>query len=447
MKARTLNYGSGIAVQNFVEVRMNRAAVAMALISILITFSESAHAGAQTQALSSAKMTSVARLMDLKQLPPKSVLLDQMKTRIDSLSARAHGGVDTGGGTLVISKDGRKDLLDLVNFAPRLLENSAPGIALPKDNAFRAAGIQLLKSSDLGLYQDLKAKVAVWRSTSPYAAEVLEKALDNVPLYFFNYKLGSALADQNAFGLSGRATEPVARYLRKFGVLVSRPDFEGLSYINQQAVVVHETLRHIAIAYDYRMSDENLQRMTAAVLRGPAHATDSLDTVQNISDGWVAEILRGEYERLSVQENADLVCKILDLKKSGEACANLSDKNRNSEVGDLTALKDSVKAYSDIRQEISDWMIRHPGSAFYSDMSNADEFFSRMIALKNGYLIKIIARSATDDALALDRVFKVGGAIASLNDPAIARKSYYHIQNELNEITRQLVDQNILINR
>lgn len=457
MKTHRIISGSRIAHKNSAEVKMYRFALTSALVTFFVTLSViQAHAQKKDMAIKidssqsaqvSAEMRSLSRLMNLNEVPQKAILLDLMKNRLDSVGTRARGGVDTGGGTLVISKDGQRDLLDLVNFAPKLLEDRTPGILLPKDNALKAVGIQLFKSVDLELYNDLKAKIRAWHATSPYAVSILEKALKNVPLYFFNYKLGSALADKQAFGLHGRTATPVAHYLYKFGTLISRPDFESLTSINQQALILHETLRHATIVYKYQMTDENLQRMTAAVLSGPNNDWASLDSVQNISDGWAAEILRSEYERLGVEVNIDSACMILEEVSPSVACGKLREKNRSRVKTSLITLNETVKAYSDIKQEISDWLFKNPSNSSYNKMDHSFNYFSKMISFKNGEMMKFMGREAIDGAFGLDQTLKIAGALRLLNDPSTTRRSYYDAQNILLAMNRELVRLNILASK
>lgn len=241
------------------------------------------------------KTTAATLLQQLRKSPGKSI---------------KSGGVDSGGGTIVKTSQGI-GLLDLylynkVAFADRRTTNN-----ILESRSLQNLGVDLLTDRKQPIMQKTFAQIAKWSTSSPILTRYLKLALENLRVYyhqgtFITGPLEYYLPDQSAIKTSG--LKMIAIYVKGFGVHIGLDDFRNLPETHQIALLIHEGLRAMSIAGDFKYSNEIIQKITATLVSNPRPG-DSLD--QDI-------FLNGEvlFSRL---EFADLIQNVQILKR--EICS------------------------------------------------------------------------------------------------------------------------------
>ncbi len=220
-------------------------------------------------------------------------IIQNRKTRM----LNANGGVDTGGGSIVTTVHGTSGLIDFFTNAPDLFGKAEyrPRLKVPMTKALvsNKYGIEKIDLKMLGAWQVLSLKVAAWEKSSPLMSSYLKDALNHLPIYFVNYEL--KLVDQRYFIPQNLKNEiytlnTVAFYRKDIGLIISRPEFEELPYDDQIGLLMKEILRHIQITYETHLSDEEMQRLNVALIRGP-FAGETLDSAKYLSGRLLTQIL------------------------------------------------------------------------------------------------------------------------------------------------------------
>lgn len=220
-----------------------------------------------------------------KEIKIQEAISDKIKYLQDN------GGVDSGGGTIVTTIDGRKGLLDYFTNAPEFfcIPESHPRIRIEGNKSFwnkdRWSG--RFKFETLDTQGALLRLIKSWQKTSPKMANYLESAYNNIPVYFLNYPLD--MTDQKYFipdHLKDQiaSMETIAYYRRQTGLLISKPGFEDQTYIDQIGLLMRELLRHIQITYDFHFTPEEMQKFNVTLLKGPYNG-NSLDSIVTLNEG------------------------------------------------------------------------------------------------------------------------------------------------------------------
>lgn len=221
------------------------------------------------------------------------------------------GAVDTGGGTRYL--DG---LLDLALFNQAAFLDKTPGLLLPNTLALQRAKMDRLNGSDSAILRGALVQLKKWKDTSPVMVSVISEALQKLPIYYVNGKIGlpaEGFSLPPEFVLQGEL-KMMAYFVEDFGVFVSKSDLEQISFKNQIAVLLHESLRRLQKSTNLRgMDDMTLQKLTAKIMQDPTEH-ESLDT---------AEFLFGGVVGLRNKQNTTLLLLMAESEKSCQQAQQL----------------------------------------------------------------------------------------------------------------------------
>lgn len=218
------------------------------------------------------------------------ILLYGVLTLNSKLSYAAHlqryeGPGGTGGGLIATDSKGQRSLLDIMNYAPQTLEhNKQNGKKIPLTKSLKAWGVDTMSMKDLGHYEGLKAKVEAWQESSPFVIRYALQALDKVKIYVLNHNFGSMITkniNPHILNSDIKSVEPVAFYSKDIGFFLSVKQFESLNYLNQQATLLHETLRHLQLTYKFDLTESQLQKLTVLLITAEPNSVN-LDDIKFI---------------------------------------------------------------------------------------------------------------------------------------------------------------------
>lgn len=257
---------------------------------------------------------------------------------IASSSAFA-GGVDTGGGNLVVA-NGKTGLLDLFVEAPTLFEDQEAGVKIRQSRAMKAVGIDRIDTEALGIASSLSQRIDRLAASSPVLHSYLRKAVQNLPIYVANSRI-APLEPSFSIPAEKRAqTESIrtaAVYIGGYGVFLSKKDFESLSRVNQEALVLHEALRHIQLTYRLGLTTENIQKITAKVMSG-VRADEILDTEEYLSGRILNQVTGPKKTVADVNKIMEKAHKLLP-EEISPCHFSVGDLN----AGRISSLADSVR--------------------------------------------------------------------------------------------------------
>ena len=220
-----------------------------------------------------------------------------LRDKLEKSSLRDPGGIDSGGGSIVTTVQGQKGLVDFFTNAPELFgrPESRPRIKIPTEKPFWKWGhwVDKLDFETLDKDRTILEKISSWEQSSPKMANYLKYAYQNIPIYVKNSNL--EFTDTRYFipeNLRGQIASfnTVAFYDRENGLLISRPDFENQSYVDQIGLLMKELLRHVQINYNLNFNAEEMQRLNVQILKGPNQGT-SLDLFVTSGDNDLLKIL------------------------------------------------------------------------------------------------------------------------------------------------------------
>lgn len=220
----------------------------------------------------------LSRNLDLRALGSEGALnkIQRKEVNPENLNQLLRsGGVDTGGGSFY-----RGGLLDLALFNKEAFLDNTPGLALPSSQVLGIVKVDKLKNLNSTILSQTMAQVKKWIPNSPEVAGGIAEALKRLPIYVVDGRIGLPVEGAALpVGFAEKAElRMMAYYLKGFGVFISKPDFEGLSFTNQKALLIHEALRRLQINTKFQgMSDLTLQKLTAKIMKDPV-ANESLDT-------------------------------------------------------------------------------------------------------------------------------------------------------------------------
>lgn len=220
------------------------------------------------------------------------------------------GGVDSGGGTLVVARQTR-GLLDLYLYNDKAFSSRESGIALPETPSYQDHGFDALINSESSIIPMTLAQVEKWKESSPIIANLVSKALKELPLYYVNAKL--IFKDQMIYVPANISFPPGtialgAYYLKDMGVFIEKNSFDCLSLKNQMGLLVHEALRHRQLSFESGMSNEVIQKLTALMISEPQKGM-TLDNVAYLNDRIIEKILKVAKLRTRAKEKAESLCK------------------------------------------------------------------------------------------------------------------------------------------
>lgn len=137
--------------------------------------------------------------------------------------------------------------------------------------------------------------------------------------------------------INPQSLKTIAFYSKNFGILISKNDFNQLNTNNQIALIIHESLRHVQIQYNFRMSDVSIQKITAAIVNREPHTGESLDTKEYVDGALLERIELPKMRMEKISELTDRACKIalsfksemieMDQEEVNQVCFGLNKLN------------------------------------------------------------------------------------------------------------------------
>lgn len=205
---------------------------------------------------------------------PDALIKAKMKRQIIKSDSKkmVEGGIATGGGQTILS-NGNLGLLDFFVLSPGLFYSKDSGIKIPDTENLTRLGLDSFYIKDLGLMDDMIDLLARWSTKSGQAVRILQAALNSTRFIFidrdFNYQ-DSQFYLPEIFNAQFEERKTAALYLPPYGVIISKPRFEKLSRTNQIGLLTHELFRNLQITYKLKISNQDLQRLTVQLIKGPA---------------------------------------------------------------------------------------------------------------------------------------------------------------------------------
>lgn len=230
------------------------------------------------------------------------------KKDLQRLKLRLDGGVDSGGGTLV-QMPNRLGVLDLYLHNPAAFYSEKKRTApLLETRAYKKYGIDTL-SADSGILAKTLLQIQHWESTSPLLAKSLKAALKNLPIFYINGSfqfISASYVVPESLNIPEEQLKLGALYIKDFGVLISKTDFDLLSEKNQMALLIHEALRHQQISFGQKgLSHDRIQRITAQLVNTP---NTSLDTEEYLT-GDQLRIYQNKHRIIqNIRDAAESIC-------------------------------------------------------------------------------------------------------------------------------------------
>lgn len=257
------------------------------------------------------------RLKVIQQTIRKNIQLNSLHNK------SLQGGVDSGGGNLVLLKSGKLRLLDFYIHSENSSQsnlNSLPAIPIKETKALRSWGIDALHARSTIYTETIHELLRQLETTSPFAASLISSAIFHMPIYVVNYEL--ALQDNHFYLPNGKLNKDAEKivtgaiYFKNFGVFVSKKHFDLLSFEDQVGLLIHESLRHLQITHDFHFSDQDLQELTRAIVQS-GDTPPTLDSAQFLN----GKIRNAYYLALDQELNKLL----LQLKSSQPQSINSDD--------------------------------------------------------------------------------------------------------------------------
>lgn len=276
-----------------------------------------------------------------------------------SVSAQAQrGGIDSGGGTLVINNQ-QKGLLDLYLHAPEIYQDTTDGQDnVLKTKAYQMLGVDRITNRTNPITLKTVQKLTEWKQQSPIFIQDLEDAIMNLPLYMHKAEIKSAPIKYYLPATAKTENlKMVALYSSQIGVHVGAKDFASLSEKNQMALVIHEAIRHLNSASGYQISDQDLQSLTARIMQGPQNKSDSLDQSKYLKGARQQELASALKAKTSAQNALAIYYKNLGRPSQILKLKSLSSeelKNETASAFEMLYLKDSAQISKSERQSLSD---------------------------------------------------------------------------------------------
>lgn len=238
--------------------------------------------------------------------PAKATTFDaKSNSKFNQLRVVKEGGVGSGGGTGY-----QGGLLDLALFNTGAFNDRTPGTTLATTRAFQKVGFDRLNTSSLPVLRKAHSQVLKWFSSSPEMASRIAKALQTTPIYFMqgtieNAPLGYALPANSSIRRDELSTLGV--YIETIGNFTSKKSFEALSEKNQMAYLIHESLRHMQIDNQSKISNVNLQKLTAQIMQDP-EGNQTIDTAEFMAGPILEQVRSKQGIIASNKETTDKAC-------------------------------------------------------------------------------------------------------------------------------------------
>lgn len=173
------------------------------------------------------------------------------------------GGIDSGGGTLVI-RNGKATLLDFYNFPFWSFPQRGLTVESPKLDTCPIETTRIFNTPFADYLSSLLSPILDEEQT-----KTLESALTSLQVSFIDKELTQMALDPKAYVPTSKSPKliPAALYIKGQGVIISLPTLNRLSLKNQLGLFVHEILRQISIGFELGISDKDLQELTSLIMQ------------------------------------------------------------------------------------------------------------------------------------------------------------------------------------
>jgi hypothetical protein len=252
------------------------------------------------------------------------------------------GGVDIGGGTLVI--DGAEEtFLDLYNFPPTTL-NFQPGLKVSFTALDRRCGVRSHALRELPHYGYVLDVLQPILDRSMGSEDALETAISSTRFTFVDSELAQAALDPKVYVRErGREIQlkPLATYVKGVGVVASLPELSRMRLQGQLAMFVHELLRQVSIGLDLSLSDKELQEITSLAIQKKLVTLDTSLRSGFEKSRLPSDLDSGFFTPYSIRADLNFVCAWMENRghDKGPACSELE----RAEAKDVYRLLPSLK--------------------------------------------------------------------------------------------------------
>ena len=333
---------------------------------------------------------------------------------VSSAYAKSGGAIDGGGGNQLVLQ-GCPVLLDLYLANPHFDEhNCIPGIQLADTKSLRLINLDKLNSNDSIIIKQAMNSLELWQKSSPVTVGLIKEAIIGAPLYYTNYQIAVkdkhySIPKEFENQINSQDLKTIAFYSRDFGVLISMNDFNRLSKKSQIALIIHESLRHVQIQYDFKMSNASIQKIAAAVAtRGPAK-NESLD-MEEYADGDLLEKI--EIQKKNEREIKELKARICKTLLPSRSQASAYQEQLLNEMCQITTkmslsdfqlkLQNILHTFENLISEDSFWTILNASSEVTT--LSVGQVLSNSDSSLNGLTdVTVIARHSLGVDLAIDQ--------------------------------------------
>lgn len=367
----------------------------------------------------------------------KQILEKLLKIQGDFKIQKTLGGVDSGGGTLVAS-NGKKILLDLAN-APNLNLPFEPSQKLRSTNSLTKTGIEIFDRAQSPAFSLAKTWIEQWAPSSPIMSPFLSASLRGIPLFYSRLQFGKIPANAHFTTTEQLETaELAAIYVQGVGTVINKSSYESVDGVSQAALLLHEILRHVQIGNSLRMSNENLQKLTVAIIQGPQKNLPSLDGILYIWGGKIqasgASALELNLKFENLQRKACLIEEFAS--SSREFClskmhfsiyehiftTNFYEASRNfsNHLGDLSAKIQSPSRALEVSNLGIEVSLLHIQSGHLKNIGDGIEFKIIAAEVENVFLNEMIGHANQSQKMTRDDKVMISFVIPLLEKAGLA---------------------------
>lgn len=195
-----------------------------------------------------------------------------------ALNSPSYAGTSSGGGGFgVRSETGEYMLLDLYLANPQFIDSREHSIfnqidfGKSKSQAGRYLGYEPISYKNMQIYKLTLNILNRWIKVSPSLVGILTTVLEQSEFRFFS---GTLPVPKEAFFLPPnkknirQRIDGLILFTEEFGPLVSLEKWNQLGDLSMVGFGIHEAFRTIQIVYNYDISDELIQSLTAELVLG-----------------------------------------------------------------------------------------------------------------------------------------------------------------------------------
>lgn len=253
-------------------------------------------------------------------------------------SSYLSGGIDSGGGALVI-KNGTATLLDFYNFSFWSFPQRGHTLEIPTDCPIET--IRVFDTPLAGYLDNLLTPILDGEQT-----RTLESALTSLQVSFIDKEFTQAALDPKAYVPPSKSLQlvPAALYIKSQGVLISLPTFNQLSLKNQLGLLIHEVLRQISIGFELAISDKDLQELTSIITQKKAGELLEKEKYEFQKYELPPNLFNGIFSSYVLRANLNYACaRMEELGQTlGQGCESLATTDIREIYKILPSIRDEV---------------------------------------------------------------------------------------------------------